>query len=82
MTPSVDVRRPIGLLWIVIGGLLAIYGVIPHHEVARSLAVDRWWGGIMVVLASRCSPRALRAVGARPCVAQETHREERGDDER
>ncbi len=49
MTPSIDVRRPIGLLWIVIGGLLAIYGVIPHHEVARSLAVDRWWGCIMVV---------------------------------
>jgi hypothetical protein len=48
MTPRIDVRWPIGLLWIVIGVLLAAYGVMPRHEVARSLAVDRLWGCVML----------------------------------
>jgi hypothetical protein len=49
MTPRIDVRWPIGLLWIAIGVLLAGYGVVPHHAVARSLTVDRLWGCVMLV---------------------------------
>jgi hypothetical protein len=49
MTQRIDVRWPIGLLWIAIGVLLAAYGVTSHHGVVRSLVVDRLWGCVMLI---------------------------------
>jgi hypothetical protein len=46
--PAFDVRWPIGILWIVIGVLLVAYGVLGGGSDVRSLAVDRWWGAVML----------------------------------
>jgi len=68
---ALDVRWPIGALWIVIGVLLLGYGVAAGTTDTPSLGVDRWWGAVMLVFGivmlalaarhrARRSPRASR----------------------
>jgi hypothetical protein len=40
---KLDIRYPIGFLFLIIGGLLAAYGVWRHQE------IDLWWGLVQVV---------------------------------
>jgi hypothetical protein len=48
MKHLLDPRVPIGALCIIIGAPLAGYGAAPHADRARSLALDWWWGIVMV----------------------------------
>jgi len=48
MTPF-DIRCPIGGLWTLLGLLLLAYGLMATAAGDRSLAVDRWWGAVMLV---------------------------------
>lgn len=79
MTHRIDVRWPIGLLWIVIGVLLAAYGVTSHQGVARSLVVDRLWGCVMLIFG--IVMLATAAAGAKAPEIGERG-EEKGDDGR
>jgi hypothetical protein len=49
-----DIRIPIGVLFLALGVILAIYGVATHSDVtlyARSenLVINLWWGLVMIV---------------------------------
>ena len=51
---GLDIRVPLGLIFLIIGGIMAIFGVFTHGDAAlyeRSLGVNLnlLWGGIMVV---------------------------------
>jgi len=50
---NLDIRYPIGLLFLVVGAILAIYGVVsdPGIYIAHSLGlnVNLWWGLIQIV---------------------------------
>lgn len=62
---KLDIRLPIGLLFVILGLLLALYGAFADDAVTpRSLGVniDLWWGiamalfgAIMLLLARRAS---------------------------
>jgi len=51
---AIDIRVPIGLLFLVLGGLLVVYGAVTHFTnpsmYARSLDVNInfWWGLVMI----------------------------------
>jgi hypothetical protein len=49
---NLDIRYPIGFLFLVVGGILAVYGVVSGPEIyaAHSLGmnVNLWWGMVMV----------------------------------
>jgi len=48
---GLDIRLPIGLLFVIIGALLAGFGLLGDHAVyARSLGinVNLWWGLLML----------------------------------
>ena len=49
---GLDIRIPLGLVFLIIGGIMAVYGVVTHGDAAlyeRSLGVDLnlTWGGLM-----------------------------------
>jgi uncharacterized membrane protein YfcA len=51
---GLDIRVPLGLIFLIIGGILAVFGLATHGDsalYARSLEVDLnlTWGGIMMV---------------------------------
>lgn len=61
---GLDIRHPLGLLFIVIGALLALYGIVTDPSVnARSLgyAVNLVWGVCLVLFGVVCLLLALRA---------------------
>jgi hypothetical protein len=39
---KLDIRYPIGFLFLIIGALLAVFGAMRHHR------VDLYWGGVQV----------------------------------
>jgi hypothetical protein len=51
---KLDIRYPLGFLFLVVGGLLAAYGVLRH------IKIDLWWGlvqaafGAVVLVLARC----------------------------
>ena len=50
---GLDIRLPIGLLFLIIGALLAVFGALGDPSIyARSLGinVNLWWGLVMVVV--------------------------------
>ena len=69
---QLDVRLPMGLMFVIIGLILSIYGLITWADAAmyqRSLGynVNFWWGllltafgAAMLVLARRAAPRPER----------------------
>ncbi len=63
---SLDVRIPIGLLFAILGALLAVYGATSDPAIyAKSLGinVNLWWG--LVMLAFGCLMLTLGLRGAR-----------------
>jgi hypothetical protein len=51
---GLDIRVPLGLIFLIIGGLMAVFGFFTHGDAtlySRSLGVDLnlTWGGIMFV---------------------------------
>jgi hypothetical protein len=51
---GLDIRIPLGLIFLIIGGLMAIFGIVTHGDAtlySRSLGIDLnlTWGGIMFV---------------------------------
>jgi ABC-type maltose transport system permease subunit len=56
---SLDLRLPIGILFLVIGALLALYGFL-----AEGVAIDRWWGLVMVAFGGMMFWLARRARAA------------------
>ena len=69
-----DIRIPIGVLFVVLGALLALYGVMTLGDAAlyaRSLSVDinLWWGGAMLLFGAvmyLLGHRARTIQGAHP----------------
>ncbi len=67
---GLDIRWPMGLLFLLLGAILAVYGVISDPGIyARSLGlnVNLWWGAVlflsgaaMVALARRAQSRSGR----------------------
>ena len=69
---QLDVRLPMGLMFLIIGLILSVYGLITWSDAAmyeRSLGynVNFWWGlflaafgGVMLLLARRAAARAKR----------------------
>jgi hypothetical protein len=49
---KLDIRVPIGLLFLVFGGLLAVFGMASDgaiYERSLGINVNLWWGAVMVV---------------------------------
>jgi hypothetical protein len=49
---GLDIRIPLGLVFLIIGGIMAVFGIFTHGDTAlyeKSLGVDinLLWGGIM-----------------------------------
>jgi hypothetical protein len=68
---GLDVRLPIGGLFIVLGLLIGAYGVATSSDTAlyaRSLSVNinLWWGGVMWVFGLALVALALRGLRVRP----------------
>jgi hypothetical protein len=71
---SLDIRLPIGLLFAVLGGLLAAYGLLTHFGLvgdraiyARSLGfnINLWWGLVMLAFGMIMTALGRRS-GSRP----------------
>lgn len=64
---GLDIRIPIGLLFLILGGLLVLFGLTSDSAIyARSLNinVNLWWGlplalfgGLMFLFGARAAPR-------------------------
>ncbi len=49
---SLDLRLPIGLLFLLLGALLGVYGVASDpamYEVSLGVNVNLWWGIVMLL---------------------------------
>ena len=51
---GLDIRIPLGLIFLIIGGIMAVFGLVTHGDATlyeKSLGVDLnlTWGGIMAV---------------------------------
>jgi hypothetical protein len=49
---GLDIRLPIGLLFLILGGLLVLYGLISGDEIYRrslDVNVNLWWGLVLLV---------------------------------
>ena len=50
---GLDIRVPLGLLFTIVGALLAVFGALSDRSIyARSLQinVNLWWGLVMIVV--------------------------------
>ena len=64
---GLDIRLPIGLMFTVLGGLLAVYGALSDRSIyARSLGinVNLLWGSILFVFGLALFLATRRAVNA------------------
>ena len=49
---GLDIRLPIGMMFVIIGAVLAVFGLLSDAEIyARSLGynLNLWWGALLVV---------------------------------
>jgi len=63
----IDIRLPIGLLFTVIGLLIALFGMFSDPAIyARSLGINinLWWGGAMVLFGGLMLFLSRRSFGA------------------
>jgi hypothetical protein len=64
---NLDIRYPIGLLFLVVGAILAVYGVVSGPEIyaAHSLGlnINLWWGIIQIAFGALMV--ALAKMGAK-----------------
>jgi hypothetical protein len=49
-----DIRIPIGILFLALGVILSIYGVVTRSDVAlygrsENIVINLWWGLVMIV---------------------------------
>jgi len=65
---TLDIRIPIGLLFVIVGGLLVAYGLISDRALYRrslDININLWWGlamlafGALMIFLGRRSARAL-----------------------
>ena len=72
---DLDIRWPIGLLFSLMGSLVAVYGLIssartlyrPLDSAAtKAINLNLWWGLVMLVFGICMVAGALRAQGRRP----------------
>jgi len=65
---SLDIRIPIGLLFLALGGLLAGFGIVTHvtnpEMYAKSLGINInfWWGLVMIIFGGAMFHYGRRAV--------------------
>jgi len=50
---GLDIRTPIGLMFVILGGLLFVYGIVTAgnaalYERSLGLNVNAWWGAVML----------------------------------
>jgi len=65
---QLDIRIPLGSLFVILGALLAGYGLLSNHAIyQRSLGIDvnLWWGGALLVFGCGMLALAWRAGRAR-----------------
>ena len=72
---TVDVRVPIGALFATLGLLLGVYGLVARGSASASagpsVAINVWWGGVMLVFGALMllsAARARRPAAARPAL--------------
>jgi hypothetical protein len=49
---SLDLRVPIGLLFVLLGALLAVYGLVSDpaiYQVSLGINVNLWWGVVLLL---------------------------------
>ena len=49
-----DIRLPIGALFLLLGGVLTVYGIVTKSDTqlyvrSENLAINLWWGVVMLV---------------------------------
>jgi hypothetical protein len=72
---NLDIRIPIGILFVTVGLLLAAFGVVSDKAIyARSLEinVNFWWGLAMLVFGILMAFFGLRAPARRPATGTPT----------
>jgi len=60
---SLDLRLPIGLLFLALGALLGVYGLISDpaiYAVSLGINVNLWWGLVMLIFGAAMFVPALR----------------------
>ena len=65
---GLDIRIPIGSLFVILGALLAGYGALSNPAIyQRSLGINinLWWGGALLVFGSAMLALAWRAASSR-----------------
>jgi hypothetical protein len=71
---GLDVRLPIGGMFLVVGVLLAIYGVIttggPGYEKSLDININLWWGLVMAVFGALMLGLALLRGGKKQAPAK------------
>lgn len=70
---GLDIRIPIGSLFVILGGLLAGYGLLSNPAIyQRSLGIDinLWWGGALLAFGLAMLALAWRASAARTRTSQ------------
>ena len=74
---GLDIRIPIGSLFVILGALLAGYGLFSNPAIyQRSLGIDinLWWGGALLAFGIAMLALAWRAGAARARAAREAGR--------
>lgn len=74
---GLDIRIPIGSLFVILGALLAGYGLFSNPAIyQRSLGIDinLWWGGALLAFGIAMLALAWRAAAARARAAREAGR--------
>jgi hypothetical protein len=60
-----DIRYPIGIMFVILGSLLAIYGVISDPEIYRihsfGVNINLGWGGVLLLFGVLVLAMARRA---------------------
>jgi len=60
---SLDLRLPIGLLFLVLGALLLVFGLASDpaiYEASLGVNINFWWGGVMMLFGGAMLVPALR----------------------
>lgn len=69
---NLDIRLPIGLLFALLGALLAVYGVASHftqpalYDRSLGININLWWGLVMFLFGAIMIGFGRRGSAARP----------------
>lgn len=56
-----DVRAPLGALFVLLGGIIAVAGVMTRNAMPTGLPIALVWGSVMMVFGAVVSAMAWRA---------------------